>query len=76
MLAARKLIDFHGPLSWDASAVSMGRAERLTTPGAGIEARLRRVQPLVELRVPFSLEREELDALNDFLERPDGTDAP
>jgi hypothetical protein len=22
------------------------------------------------------LEREELDALNDFLERPDGTDAP
>src|SRR5690606_35902476 len=29
-LAARKLVDFTGPLGWDASAVSLGRSEMLT----------------------------------------------
>ena len=34
-LAARKVVDFRGPLGWDASAVSNGRARRL---GSGPEA--------------------------------------
>lgn len=60
-LAARKLVDFVGPLGWEASAVSAGRVERLANaPAAGVEARLRRVKPLVELRVPFELARQEL----------------
>ncbi|MGD2141263.1 MAG: family 1 encapsulin nanocompartment shell protein [Burkholderiales bacterium] len=71
MLAARKLIDFHGPLTWEFSAVDEGRAEKLATPGAGIEARLRRVQPLVEMRVPFSLKREELEAVARGAHDPD-----
>lgn len=71
MLAARKLIDFHGPLSWEVSAVDVGRADKLATPGTGIEARLRRVQPLVELRVPFSLKREELEAMARGAHDPD-----
>lgn len=63
-LAARKLVDFEGPLGWEASAVGLGRTERLkTAPQNGVEARLRRVQPLVELRVPFELSREELEAV-------------
>ena len=54
-LAARKLVDFSGPHGWSHSAVDIGRTEETTGPGDGIEARLRRVQPLVELRVPFEL---------------------
>ena len=29
MLAARKLVDFKGPLGWHASAVNLGRSERV-----------------------------------------------
>ena len=64
MLAARKLVDFTGPLGWDASAVELGRADPLPTgPGRGVQARLRRVQPLVELREPFELSRDEIEAI-------------
>lgn len=63
-LAARKLVDFDGPHDWQHSAVNLGRTEPLTeTPKPGVEARIRRLQPLVELRVPFTLSREEIDAI-------------
>ncbi len=63
-LAARKLVDFVGPLGWETSAVSLGRSERLERSlRSGVEARLRNVQPLVELRTPFELSREELEAV-------------
>ena len=64
MLAARKLVDFNGPLGWEAGAIGLGRAQSLKkAPERGVEARLRKVQPLVELRVPFELSREELEAV-------------
>ncbi len=73
-LAARKLVDFRGPLGWDASAVSNGRARRLSAgPEPGVEARMREVQPLVELRVPFELTREELEAVGRGAADPDLT---
>lgn len=63
-LAARKLVDFVGPKGWEHSAVSLGRVEPLSAaPGEGIEARIRQVQPLVELRLPFELKRDELEAV-------------
>ncbi|MGD9536417.1 MAG: family 1 encapsulin nanocompartment shell protein [Alphaproteobacteria bacterium] len=63
-LAARKLVDFVGPLGWDACAVSLGRTEPVKPSWReGIESRLRRVQPLVELRVPFELPRSEFEAI-------------
>jgi uncharacterized linocin/CFP29 family protein len=72
MLAARKLVDFTGPLGWDASAVGLGRTDKVgSSPRSGIEARLRRVQPLVELHVPFELSREELDAVDRGAQDPD-----
>lgn len=62
-LAARKLVDFKGPLGWEASAVNEGRVERIAESVIpGVEARLRRVRPLVELRIPFEMQREELEA--------------
>jgi uncharacterized linocin/CFP29 family protein len=62
-LAARKLVDFEGPKGWSFSALALGRAEALKRgPADDVEARLRVVQPLVELRVPFALAREEIEA--------------
>ena len=60
-LAARKLVDFSGPHGWEHSATNLGR----THPGAdaefeGVFTRQRRVLPVVELRAPFAVSREEL----------------
>jgi uncharacterized linocin/CFP29 family protein len=61
-LAARRLVDFTGPLGWETSAVDFGRVERLPAgPAAGVDAARRRVLALVELRIPFSLGRDELE---------------
>ncbi|MEN0015737.1 MAG: family 1 encapsulin nanocompartment shell protein, partial [Solirubrobacteraceae bacterium] len=60
-LAARRLVDFSGPLGWDHSATNLGRVETVPNDGlAGVTARRRRVLPLVELKSSFSLDREEL----------------
>ena len=60
-LAARKLVDFAGPHGWEHSASNLGRTSSLAeTPVDGVEAVRRRTQPVVELRAPFSLAREEL----------------
>jgi uncharacterized linocin/CFP29 family protein len=64
ILAARRIVDFTGPLGWTASAVELGRTDALARgPGDGVKAALRRVQRLVELRADFELQRSELDAL-------------
>jgi uncharacterized linocin/CFP29 family protein len=60
-LAARKLVDFSGPHGWDHSATNLGRVGDLAeTPVDGVEARQRRVLPLVELRAAFDVSRGEL----------------
>jgi uncharacterized linocin/CFP29 family protein len=64
-LAARKLVDFSGPHGWEHSATTLGRARPVASPlSNGVRARLRQVQPLVELRVPFSLSRAELEDID------------
>ena len=61
-LAARKLVDFLGPLGWKASAVSLGRTRPAGEAAQeGVEMRRRLVRPLTELRAPFTLSRDELD---------------
>jgi uncharacterized linocin/CFP29 family protein len=73
ILAARRVVDFKGPLGWDASDVELGRADPIAAPGrsSGVQARLRRIQPLVELRIPFDVSREELDAIDRGARDPD-----
>src|SRR5919108_4058376 len=61
-LAARRLVDFSGPLGWDASSINLGRVEAVEAElRAGVEARRRRVQTLIELRAPFVMSRRELE---------------
>jgi uncharacterized linocin/CFP29 family protein len=63
-LTARKLVDFSGPHGWDHSALGLGRvADSADGPADGVESSIRLVQPLAELRTPFTLEREEIDAV-------------
>jgi uncharacterized linocin/CFP29 family protein len=48
-LAARRLVDFHGPFGWTHAAVNAGRLQSLSSgPIQGVEASVRIVQPLIE----------------------------
>lgn len=62
-LAARKLVDFTGPLGWRHSAIDVGRIDPLDAgPLDGVEVAVREVTPLIEVRSVFSLDRVELAA--------------
>jgi uncharacterized linocin/CFP29 family protein len=61
-LAARKLVDFNGPHGWKLGAVNTGRLNWIQKgPVPEVQHAVRDVQPLVELRAPFTLKILELD---------------
>ena len=60
-LAARKLVDFEGPLGWTHSATSLGRTTSIAGPSPDVTGSQRRVLPVVELRADFVLRRSEVD---------------
>jgi uncharacterized linocin/CFP29 family protein len=60
-LAARRVVDLRGPAGVSLSAVGTGHLSRIAAPADGIIARQREVKPLVELRVPFELDRQMID---------------
>jgi uncharacterized linocin/CFP29 family protein len=62
-LAARKLVDFTGPLGWETAAVANGRTDAVGAAAEGVETFRRGALPLLELRVPFTLARAELDRI-------------
>ena len=60
-LGARRVADVVGPLGLAHSAVGTGHLKDVTAPFEGVETRQREVKPLVELRVPFELSRQQID---------------
>lgn len=60
-LAGRRVLEVKGPGGAGLSAVGTGHLRTIAAPGEGIVARQRRVKALVELRVPFELERCAID---------------
>src|SRR5215467_13280216 len=60
-LAGRRVVDVQGPGGVDLSAIGTGHLRDVAAPGDGILARQREVKPLVELRVPFELDRQQID---------------
>jgi uncharacterized linocin/CFP29 family protein len=60
-LAGRRVVDVHGPAGAALSAVGTGHLRTIAAPGDGILARQRVVKPMVELRVPFDLDRQAVD---------------
>lgn len=64
-LAARRLMDFEGPLGWDHSAIDLGDVEPVEGGAiAGPTVRKRLVRPLIEIRVPFELDRHQLERID------------
>src|SRR5580700_1100391 len=60
-LAGRRVVDVKEPGGVMLAAVGTGHLHKIETPGEGIVARQREVKSLVELRVPFELDREAID---------------
>jgi uncharacterized linocin/CFP29 family protein len=60
-LAGRRVVDVQGPGGVGLSAVGTGHFKTITAPGEGILANQREVKALVELRVPFELDRQQID---------------
>lgn len=60
-LAGRRVVDLQGPGGVALSAVGTGHLQNITAPGDGIIARQREIKALVELRVPFELDRQMID---------------
>jgi uncharacterized linocin/CFP29 family protein len=59
--AGRCVVDLHGPGGEKLSAVGTGHLRSIAAPANGIIARQREVKPLVEIRVPFELDRQAID---------------
>jgi uncharacterized linocin/CFP29 family protein len=71
-LAARTLVEFTGPHGWRHAAASTGRVTPVDPgPADQVGAKLRQVQPLVELRTPFTLSLDELEAADRGAPDPD-----
>src|SRR5271157_1825312 len=68
-LAGRRVVDVDGPGGVALSAVGTGHLRTIAAPGEGIVARQREVKALVELRVPFELDRQAIDECRSWRER-------
>ena len=60
-LAGRRVVDVRGPGGTGVSAVGTGHLRKIAAPKDGILAKQREVKALVELRVPFELDRQAID---------------
>jgi uncharacterized linocin/CFP29 family protein len=60
-VAARRVVDLIGPSGTTLSAIGTGHLHDLQPPAEGVIARSRQVQPIVEFRVPFVVDRQAVD---------------
>ncbi|HET7075043.1 MAG TPA: family 1 encapsulin nanocompartment shell protein, partial [Mycobacterium sp.] len=60
-IAGRRVVDVSGPSGPVTAAVGTGRLIDVEAPTDGVVAHMRASKPLVRLRVPFTLSREEID---------------
>ncbi|MFN8070704.1 MAG: family 1 encapsulin nanocompartment shell protein [Mycobacterium sp.] len=60
-IAGRRVVDVNGPCGAETAAVSTGHLLDVAAPGEGVIAHLRDAQPLVRLRVPFTVSRNAID---------------
>ncbi|MFE7531162.1 family 1 encapsulin nanocompartment shell protein [Kitasatospora sp. NPDC057542] len=60
-IAGRRVVDLNGPDGATLAAVGTGHLTTIDPPADGIQARSRTAQPVVELRVPFTVRRDAVD---------------
>ncbi|QNP40705.1 family 1 encapsulin nanocompartment shell protein [Lysobacter solisilvae (ex Woo and Kim 2020)] len=70
-LAARRVVDVVGPKGADFAAVGTGYLMRLESPRDGVSSMQHVVKALVQLRVPFELSRDAIDAVERGANDPD-----
>ena len=70
-LAGRRVADVHGPDGTILSAVGTGHLSDVAPPAEGVIARARRAQPVIELRVPFTVNRQDVDDVERGARDPD-----
>lgn len=70
-LAGRRVVDVAGPAGPTLAAVGTGHLADAESPGEGVIARVRQSQPVVELRVPFTLDRQAVDDVERGAQDPD-----
>jgi uncharacterized linocin/CFP29 family protein len=64
VLTGRRLVDVTGPLGYETCALDEGRTGEPLDVGGRVAAAVRRVRPFVELRRPFEIPWEELEAID------------
>jgi uncharacterized linocin/CFP29 family protein len=60
-VAARRIVDVPEPEGLELSGVGTGHLQTVDAPAEGVLARTRLYQPVVELRVPFTVDRQQVD---------------
>jgi uncharacterized linocin/CFP29 family protein len=70
-VAGRRVVDVPEPGGVELSAVPVGHLDAIEPPTGGVLAHTRRSQPIVELRVPFTVAREEVDSVERGAKDPD-----
>jgi uncharacterized linocin/CFP29 family protein len=62
-VAGRRVVDVKGPGGTELSGVGTGHQSAIAPPQSGVVAKLSEVKALVELTVPFELQRDALDSV-------------
>ena len=62
-IAGRRVVDVKGPDGYELAGVGTGHLTPIGAPGDGVQAALRAWRPVVELTAPFTLDREQIDAV-------------
>jgi uncharacterized linocin/CFP29 family protein len=62
-VAGRRVVDVAGPDGVTFAGIGTGRVTPIETPGDGVTAGLLAWRPVVQLRVPFTLDRAEVDSV-------------
>lgn len=62
-VAGRRVVDVQGPDGIETAGVGTGHLTDITPPSDGVQARTREFRPLIELRVPFTVDRGAVDSV-------------
>jgi uncharacterized linocin/CFP29 family protein len=60
-LTGRRVVDLHGPAGAALAAIGTGHQSAIASPADGVSVHRRAAQALVEVRVPFTLDRAAID---------------
>ena len=70
-VAGRRVVDLQGPGGPELAAAGTGHLTTIAPPADGVIARARQSQPIIELRVPFAVDRQGVDDVERGAKDPD-----